>query len=328
MASQQEIREKITNQIIDALKSGGIPPWRRPWGTQAGAGFPVNFETKRRYSGVNPLLLQMAAQRHGFKSKYWATFKQWKNLGGTIQRRPHHVPPGEWGCSVVLFKPVVKTEVNRNTGDEEEVTYSFLRTYTLFNLDQVEGAHLDPYRVRGTPVDHFVDFEPAERAIQATGADIRYGGDRAFYRMPSPGADGDFLQLPHKHQFSSQKEYYATAFHELAHWTERRLNWQASYAESELRAEIGACYALAELGVPQSDDLSNHTAYVQHWLEALRNNTLFIFKVSTAASKAVDFLLSFSRPQPAEEPELIVAGWAKPRSGGFPRRSAFPGRGA
>ena len=159
---------------------------------------------------------------------------------------------------------------------------------------------MDRLRVTDTVVENeFVDYEPADQAIAATGADIRYGGDRAFYRRPLAG-DGDFIQLPHKGTFSAPKEFYATALHELMHWSEHRLDWEGNYAEGELRAEIGACYALAELGVPQSDDLTNHHAYLESWLAALQRDPRFIFAASTAASKAADFVLSFSRSHRTE----------------------------
>jgi len=296
MPTQSDIRESITCKIVEALKSGGLPPWKRPWCSHKNAGHPVNVLTSRRYSGCNPLLLNIAATRHGLRSKFWGTFNQWQQLGGKIKARPRHVPPGQWGTSIVLFKPVVRTEVDQETGTEEEVRFGFLKNYVVFNVDQVEGAHLDHLRVVDTPAtSNFVDFEPAERAISATGADVRFGGDRAFYRRPSEDVESDFIQCPHKHQFKEEKEFYATMLHELLHWSEIRLGWTGSYAEGELRAEIGACYALAEIGVPQSDDLTNHEAYVQDWLKALQNDPRFIFTCSTAASKACDFILSFSR---------------------------------
>ena len=60
---------------------------------------------------------------------------------------------------------------------------------------------------------------------------------------------------------------------------------------------------LAELGVPQSSDMSNHQAYLKNWLQALRNDNKYIFRASTAANKAADFILSFSRqPEPEEVP--------------------------
>ena len=94
MATQEDLRRKITDQIVESLKSGGIPPWRRPWGISPNSGFPTNVISKRRYSGVNVLLLRMAVMTHGFRSKYWATFNQWRDLGGRVMRRPENVEPG------------------------------------------------------------------------------------------------------------------------------------------------------------------------------------------------------------------------------------------
>ncbi len=309
MSSQQQIRQQITDQFIEALRAGDIPPWRKGWACHGG-GLPANLVSQRRYSGINVLLLQMAAVRHGFTSKYWATFNQFKALGGAVKRRPDHVPPGRWGTTVVFFKPVKKTEIDADTGREVEVGFPILRTYTVFNLDQAEGEKLDRFR---TPVDphlgEFTDFEPAERTIEATGADIRHGGDHAFYHRTVEGDDGDYIRLPHKHQFEAENEYYAAALHELAHWSETRLSWTGSYALGELRAEIAASFLLAELGVPQSDDLTNHHAYVAEWLKALQNEPRYIFQASTASSRAADFLLSFSRPQAEEiESEAVLAG--------------------
>jgi antirestriction protein ArdC len=302
MATQTEIRQAITDRIIEALQNGSIPPWRRPWLNHENSGLPTNVISKKRYSGINPILLQMASMRHGFTSKFWGTFKQWQDLGGRVMKRPDNVPPGQWGTTVIFFKPITKTEIDKDTGEEEEIKFGVLKTYCVFNADQVEGEHLDRYRVGElTPESQFVDYEPAEDAIMATGANICFGGDRAFYARPTPSGDGDYIQLPPKSHFTERKEYYATALHELTHWSEVRTNWTGSYAEGELRAEIAACYMLTELGVPQSDDLTNHHAYLEHWLKALRSDPRSIFSCATAATKAADFVLGFSRTL-AEEP--------------------------
>ena len=98
-----------------------------------------------------------------------------------------------------------------------------------------------------------------------------------------------------KERFSSEKEFYSTALHELAHWSEKRCEWNGNYAEGELRAEIAAAFMCSELQIPQSDDLTNVNAYLQNWLKALRSDSRFILKASAAASKAADYVLSFSR---------------------------------
>ena len=139
-----------------------------------------------------------------------------------------------------------------------------LKSYSVFSIDQIEGSHLDHLRAKddGPANTAFIDFQPAEQAIAATEAVIKYQGDRAFYHR-----GGDYIQMPPKNKFPKESDFYATSFHELAHWSEKRTGWEGDYAINELRAEIAAAYMLAELGVPQSEDLSNHQAYLKNWLQ-------------------------------------------------------------
>ena len=297
MTSQNEIRERITNQIVSALEGNDLPPWRKPWYSDPHAGFPCNVVNRRRYSGVNPMLLMIAALRHGFKSRYWATFRQWESLGGRVNRRPDNVPPGQWGTSIVFCKPVTKRGTGED-GEETEGRFFVLRNFTVFNLDQVSGP-FDHLRVGQVPTsEHEVHdrYEHADAVIEASRADIRYGSDRACYHF-----NGDFIQMPHRNQFSLP-EFYETDFHELTHWTEHptRLNWDRSkpentYAMGELVAELGGVYLAGELGLPTSQNLANHAAYLKHWLTGMKNDTRFIFKAASQASRAVDYLLSFSQ---------------------------------
>src|SRR5579885_295689 len=128
MPSQAEIRTKITESIVEALQEpDGLPPWRMPWASSLnGRGLPTNVATGRKYSGINPLILQLAARRYGFRSKYWATFNQWRELGCSVMSRPSGVAPGAWGTTAVLFKPVSKTEIDKQTGEEKERSFPLL----------------------------------------------------------------------------------------------------------------------------------------------------------------------------------------------------------
>ena len=289
--NNQQIREEITNQIISALESGSLPPWRKPWSSDRNCGMPKNVASGCLYSGVNPLLLQLASERHGFQSRHFGTFKQWQELGGKVMRRPSHVSQGKWGTKIVFCKPV-KKQKNDDLGEQEE-TYFLLRTYTVFCVDQVEGEHLDYLRVgftsdtRNSVSDA---YEEADALIAATEADIRHGGNQAFYDLLE-----DYIQIPNRDQFSGSS-YYETLFHELVHWTENRLNWDRNgngYALGELIAEIGACYICSELNIPTNDE--NHHAYLDGWLRIMKQDSSFIFKASSQASKAADYIMSFSR---------------------------------
>ena len=317
MPSQSQIRDEVTTRIIDALEAE-VLPWRRPWRTTMGGTQPgrhSNIASRKPYQGVNPILLELHAMRLGLLSRWWGTFNQFHALGCRIRKRPQTVEEGCWGCRVVFWKPIAKTVVDDQTGDEDEELRFCLRTFTVFSADQVEGEAAAGFQVHEEKgqTNAQPDFAPAEELMLASGADIRYGGDRAYYRRPTPAgsfphhAEGDFIVLPPKATFDPPGSFYETAVHELAHWSEIRTGWdhdKQGYALGELAAEIGSCYVSAELGIPQGEGLGNHAAYLKNWLEALKNDRNFIFKASKQASKVTDFLLGLVKKP---EPEAVGA---------------------
>jgi antirestriction protein ArdC len=314
MPSQKQIREDITNRIIEAL-GNGVRPWQRPWSISPNSGRPASIIGGRPYRGINPLLLQVHSLRFGLRSRWWGTFRQWSEiLGCTVKKRPADVEPGQWGCNVVLWKPFKKT-VENDDGDQEEHAFMLMRTFTVFSADQVEGKVAERLQVKDEPITGNIlpDFGPAEELIAATKADIRFGGDHAFYRRPDPEdawpnhSDGDYIMLPPKHRYTLTGAYYETLIHELAHWSELRTGWkhkEHGYAMGELCAEMAASFLSAELAVPCGEDLANHAAYLQSWLSAMKADPSYIFKASTQASKVTDFLLSFVKK---EEPVTAEA---------------------
>lgn len=311
MASADQIRSSITEQIVRALEGGSTPPWRRPWRSHTNAGRAANFVSRRAYTGINILLLDLHAMNHKFLSRWFGTFEQWKAVGGKVRKRPDNVPPGEWGCQIVFYRPIFKKVVDRQSGEEKEKEFRLLRTFTVFNADQVEGEAVEPFRVTEEPDDIFPNFEPAERLIAATEADIRHGGDRAVYHRPTPDGEwprhtsGDFIEVPHRRHFDTPGSYYETVLHELAHWSEVRSGWDhrtEGYAAGELVAELAACFVASELHIPHGEAVENHTAYLRSWLDAMKADPSFIFRASSQASKVCDFLHSFAfHSMPSED---------------------------
>jgi antirestriction protein ArdC len=302
MSQQDEIRQRITAKIIDALKSG-TPPWKRPWGGANNTGSPANVISMKPYRGINNLLLNCQP----FESRWWATFRQWRQCGANVRR-------GEHGARIVFWKSIAKTVIN-DQGEAEQETFPLMRDYVVFNAEQCEGGPVERLHVQpcNGPGKAFADFGPAEEAIRATQADIRFGGSKAVYNPVD-----DFIQLPVKASFVSEHEAYATTFHELAHWTGHQSRLarldanarfgDANYAFEELVAEIGGCFLCSELAIPQSDDLTNHNAYLAHWLAVLQQDHGAIIRASSQAAKAADFILAFSRQSgdPAVSPTEAV----------------------
>jgi antirestriction protein ArdC len=314
MPSQSELRSNITSQIVAALEQGTIP-WRRPWRKSPNSGRPANCLSRRAYSGINPLLLELHAHKHGFQSRWWGTYQQWERWGCQVKRRPEGVDPGGWGCKIVFYKPITKTMKNDEAGDEDKREFFVMRTFSVFNAEQVTGPIIDRFLVpeQESESNVFPDFRPFQELVVATKADIRHEGELALYERPKPyiawpnHTDGDYIMMPTRDRFDSVAAYYETLGHEMAHWAEIRLDWLGSYAMGELIAELSATYLCAEIGVPCGDDLTNHASYLQSWITAMQGDSSFIFKASTQASKVTDFLLAFVKkvqPQP-EQVEVV-----------------------
>lgn len=171
MVSQNELRQQITDKIIEGLKAGKMP-WRKPWSLDPNCGFPKNVVTKKSYQGINVLLLGLS----DYQSRWWGTFNQWNQVGARIRK-------GEKASTAVLYKPVIKTDVNE-AGEEEKHQFSLLKSFSLFNLEQVEGD-LDHLRPAENSVSIGADYFKAQAVIDSTEADIRFGeiGPATFGRL-------------------------------------------------------------------------------------------------------------------------------------------------
>jgi antirestriction protein ArdC len=296
MRSQADIRQNVTEQIIESLKNGGLPPWRKTWSDDPNApGLHTSLSTGQPYRGINQLILGCAAMQGGFKSRWWGTYNQ-------IQQNGANVRKGQKSTRVLLWKPISRKRVNED-GKEIDENFLVMREFCIFSVEQTTG--LEQFRIgyckpKGEPTKR---YEVADSVIASTGARIEYGGNRACYRPHD-----DLIQLPYRNQFGTPEAFYETAFHELVHWTEKegRAGWKDdfNYAFCELVAEIGACFLMGELGLPTGDTLPNSAAYVQSWLRGMFDDHRFIFSASAQASKAASYLLSFSRKE-IEEPEEI-----------------------
>jgi len=290
-----DIYTRVTNSIVEALERG-TPPWCRPWSAVAYPQ-PINATTRRPYRGVNFLTLQLHATAQGYARNVWLTLRQANDLGARVRK-------GERGTPIVFWQ-LRKVDARVETHpwpDEQEVhdkVIPLLRTYTVFNLAQCEGVppHLLP---APAPVEWESEAAAEEILLQAD-AEIRHGGDRAFYRP-----EGDFVQVPDRSAFPDSASFYATALHELVHWTghPKRLHrdlsgrfGDESYAMEELVAELGAAFLCASCRI---DGRLQHDSYIASWLRVLKNDKRAIVVASTKAQNAADFLLPHVDPLTAD----------------------------
>ena len=262
-ATVQSLHDTVTTRIIAELEQGRFP-WVQPWASSSGGtplGLPQNASTGRTYSGINILLLWAAAIEQGRPSHRWLTFKQALALGGNVRK-------GEKGTMVVYadtFIPKAEQEKASESGEGPR-RVGFLKRFTVFHVDQCDGLPADP---DAAPLPGRTEVLPhVDAVIAATGADIKIGGELAFY---SPSHD--FIQVPPQQAYYEPIDWYRTVLHEAGHWSgsSSRLNRDFSgryggeaYAREELVAELCSAFLCAELGVVPT---VRHADYLGAWLQ-------------------------------------------------------------
>ena len=275
----KSVYEMVTERIIEELEKGSIP-WERPWrGTRSGA---YNFITKRSYSLMNQMMLKHRGA--------YGTFKQWTEKGGKIRK-------GEKSEIVVFWKFQIVEEENEETGEKEEKKIPMLRYYNVFHISQVDGVELKE--------EELPEVEPIESAekIKRDYVErehikiLEYATNEAFY---SP--TGDFIQVPEKGQYKDVNEFYATLYHEMVHSTghKSRLNrlekdahfGNGVYSREELCAELGSAFLMNLLGLENKKTFRNNAAYIQNWMQVLKNDPRFIVSAAGKAEKAVKFIMN------------------------------------
>jgi antirestriction protein ArdC len=290
-APRTDIYTRITDQIIRILESG-VKPWIQPWHAAHAAGFvsrPLRHNGQP-YAGINVLTLWASAMERGYAAPIWMTFKQALELGAAVRK-------GEKGSPVVYASSIQRNERDEKTGEDVERDIPFLKAYTVFNVEQIDGlpAHYTA-KPADAPRNPDARLANVDAFFAALGADVRHAGSTAFY-APGP----DYIQLPAFESFLSAEGYYATLGHECVHWTRHKSRLDRDfgqkrfgdefYAREELVAELGAAFLCADLGIA-CEDREDHAAYIGHWLSALKNDKRCIFAAAAHAQRAVDFLHS------------------------------------
>lgn len=282
--SNAQIREELTNVIVDAMAKE-LPPWRQSWNVSKNMGNPCNFVSRRRYTGINPLLLYLTSLTKGYESKNWGTANSWiKNTGG-------HVIKGEISTRVVRFamipKKDPKTKKIMRDKEGKDITFPMMKYYPLFNVDQIQAPAVEPMLGWKKPklvekadvlkIDHKSSWtkqqlaeaihDAAEQNLQKYRAVIAKGNDEPEFGpaenlLSATGVEiihggarasyypvSDHIKMPEKKVFHSMREYYEVIFHELIHWTGHpsRLN-RSQKSRKEDRDEYAFEELVAEIG--------------------------------------------------------------------------------
>lgn len=296
--------QAITDEIIALLEAGTVP-WQQPWFS---AGAPLRHEGTP-YKGINAFLLGLRAGAAGYSSPYWLSFKQSADLGGRVRK-------GERSSLVVYYGTGRTKDTDRSDADPaggrsrsddvggegatEGGTYRFLKSYRVFNADQIEGLdaqfHPEPTDHEAGP-DHLPQWQRFFDAIgRSSGIATTFGGDSACY---TPSLDA--VSMPRIQRFVSAGQFYSTWWHELTHATKAPSRLDRSfgtstfgneaYAREEIVAGLSQCLADQLMGFG-TEHIDNHAAYIESWLSVLRGDRRFLFAAAAHAQRAVDWLVA------------------------------------
>ena len=282
-----DIYTRVTNNIIAELEKG-VRPWLKPWNAEHASGRitrPLRANGQS-YKGVNVLMLWMAAEMQGFAAPIWMTFNQARELGASVRK-------GSKGSLVVYADRITRSETG-DDGEETERDIYFMKGYTVFNVEQIEGLPAHFHATAAPQLDPVFRIESADLFFANTGADIRHGGNQAYY-----ASEPDYVQMPPFVSFKDAESYCSTLAHELTHWTKhaarldrdfgRRKFGDEGYAREELVAEIGSAFLCCDLGITP-EPREDHAAYLDHWLTVLKEDKKAVFQAAAYAQKAVDYL--------------------------------------
>ena len=322
-AQRDLFRQEVTDGVIKLLEKGESA-WTRPWTQHERSNLPHNGVTGRFYRGCNVMWLSFIAMAQEYKSNEWGTYKQWqteharmlKKQGVNVEQRTSVTSSGKerkywWNvddnCAIgaakkgekahpaILFKPLKITEKD----DDDNETFKvipLMRAFPVFNRNQTVLPDRAVKATDNEPRD-ITDWEHDTMAlVEAHGVDYREGGDRAFFNYRQ-----DYVQVPVLEAFKSAEGRVATILHEVTHWTghpsrlDRDIDegfGSLGYAREELVAEMGSAMLSAYMGIPQID-LENHASYIQTWANRLKEKDghNYLFRASSAAQKAVDYLM-------------------------------------
>lgn len=285
-----KLQQQLAEQFLHILEEEKLD-WKKEWSGLSGR--PYNPVSKTVYHGSNYFSLLLTSMAKGYQDPRWCTFAQIKEQGWTLKAGKGQSAKIEfWYPYDREQKKAISWQEFREAGGQINDRYQlFSRAYSVYNGDMIVGIpKLEVTQNEIQPV------ELMDTISGSMGVSISYHkSDQAFYRPVE-----DRIYLPYRQQFHSEYAYASTALHELSHATgsEHRLNRKQGgefgtepYAYEELVAEISSCFLSSELPIGQTEEhLQNHKAYVQSWIQGIKEQPEALFRAVKDAEQAAAYL--------------------------------------
>ncbi len=299
--NKDEYRAELAEAFANVLEERGLE-WRKEW-RGSGGDAPHNGVTKACYRGSNAFWLSLVSMMKGYTDPRWVTMVQIMDTEGKYHpKQKWHLKSGSKATYVEYWYPYDLKNKKALTWEQYRRELADGRTDSEFKLSTRYTAVFNACDVEGIPelpVIESNDISPDELITRLSkGMNIEIttdGGNQAYY---SPSHDK--VHLPDPGLFVDGYAFNATALHELSHATGHpsRLNrnmggffGSAEYAYEELVAEMCSCFMGVNLEMPASSShIDNHKAYVQSWVQAIRNKPETLIHAIKDAQSAASYM--------------------------------------
>lgn len=317
----QAALDRFAQMMIDRMEQMKASDWKKGWIDGQGGGIPQNVGG-RNYSGSNSFFLQMHTAMSGYQIPVYLTFNQAHNLKAHVLKGEKSFPVVYWDMMIKdrNGKRVQEQDYRAMTKEEKKnlLVIPFIKAFPVYNIDQTNLKDVQPERVQKLldkfKVPEFSDvrgmyMHPAlDEMIRQQSWLCPIKADKpqnGAYYSPSY----DMVVFPMKAQFNqggtpdeifrSGQEFYSTMLHEMAHstMTPERLNREMGgrfgdkkYAKEELVAELTAAMVAHSMGFDKKIT-DNSAAYLDSWIETLKQEPKFITSVMTDVNKASELIL-------------------------------------
>ena len=304
------IQEMVADRIIDLLERGEMPPWEEQGRGPDDPG-PMNAVSLRPYQGINHWLTLIAREEMGYRDPRWLTLIAREEMGyrdprwltpNQVEHLGGEVLEGETDTRLIFWKSV--TGKSRENPEQAE-TFSVLRSYRVFNLEQTRNCRVGPL-----PECPRTAGSRTERADAIIFNMTRPPSLVAFddgIRAPEYLPGSDQVLVSRELRQASPESWYNGVFHQLVHSTghpDRLGRFELDQpagglhqpGREELAAAMGAGLLAARAGigsrVPELGD-----GFFREWREAIAKDQPMVIRAAAMAQKAVYHILGENPPE-------------------------------
>ena len=289
----KKVLDSLWSRLEDAFAKGEKLTWNS-FLSHIGSFF--NPSTDNPYKGMfNGLMLSFTSMAFEGEMRFIG-FGQARKMGGSVKKGEKSTP---------IFRPIIVQDKD----DKSKTVCLGFRHCEVFNIRQTDLIEkgIIPEKVESTNAD-LVPISAVEDFTKWIDYEKTVSRGCPYY---SPKADN--IGMPEFDSFKNAWKHSESLLHELIHWTghKSRLDrlgdfWQnardhTDRSKEELVAEIGAALMLNHLGLKPTEEMeTNQAAYLQSWLEPLKNDLTMLLTATTEAVAACNFLIKMHKEGKAE----------------------------